>query len=69
MKELDEAGIPLPLAERLSKRLNQPTTRAEAIEQITKLDFDSIADFDAIDRFILTLALDLSSDSEKAAFN
>ena len=40
MKELDEAGIPLPLAERLSSRLAQPETRGAAIEQIKQLDLD-----------------------------
>jgi hypothetical protein len=60
MKELDEAGIPLPLAERLNSYLNHPTSRANAIEQITALDLSRMGDFDVIDRFILDLAFNVS---------
>jgi hypothetical protein len=65
MKELDEAGIPLPLAERLSSRLAQPETRGAAIEQIKQLDLDLLDDIDSMDRFILRLALDLSTDAHE----
>jgi hypothetical protein len=59
MKELDEAGIPLPLAERLSRYLGQPSSRADAIERITALRWSEMDDLDAIDAFILNLALNV----------
>jgi hypothetical protein len=59
MKELDEAGIPLPLAERLSRYLHQPSSRADAIERITALRWSEMDDLDAIDAFILNLALNI----------
>lgn len=57
MKELDEAGIPLPLAERLAPYVSDASSRAEALESIRELDPDAIDNLGAIDRFILNLAL------------
>jgi helicase-like protein len=57
MKDLDEAGIPLPLAERLSKFIGKPSGRVEALQLIAGLDFSRIEDFDEVDRFIIALAL------------
>lgn len=56
MKELDEAGVPLPLAERLAPFIGEQAGRLEAMEAIRKLDVGSIRQFDAIDSFILDLA-------------
>jgi hypothetical protein len=58
MKELDEAGVPLPLAERLERHLSQPQDRSDAIAQIAELALDRISGLDQIDRFILRSALD-----------
>jgi len=60
MKELDEAGIPLPLAERLSSRLLKPESRADALKKIAALDLSSMPELDNIDHFILGVALDRS---------
>jgi hypothetical protein len=57
MKELDEAGIPLPLAERLAPRLGTPTGRADALKRISRVDLTEAAGFDDVDRFIVSLAL------------
>ena len=40
MKELDEAGVPLPLAERLARYLSDPQDKSEAIERIGALNLD-----------------------------
>jgi hypothetical protein len=58
MKELDEAGIPLPLAERLSGRLPKTESRADALKKIAAWDLSSMPELDSIDRFILGVALD-----------
>ena len=68
MKEIDESGIPLPLIERLSPYLNAPRGRADAIDQIEKLDLKSVADLDEIDRFIIELALDLPASRQSSLF-
>ena len=52
MKELDEAGIPLPLAERLAPLVGTPSGRTEALELISNLDLSDIEDFDEVDRFL-----------------
>lgn len=57
MKELDEAGIPLPLAERLAPYIGEASGRAEALEAIRSLDTNEIGNLDSIDNFILDLAL------------
>ena len=57
MKELDEAGIPLPLAERLAPYVGEVPGRTEALEAIRSLDFSEIDDLNSIDSFILDLAL------------
>jgi hypothetical protein len=57
MKEVDEAGIPLPLAERLAPYLGDVSGRAEALAAIQSLDLDDLGQFDAVDTFILNLAL------------
>ena len=46
MKELDEAGIPLPLAERLAPHLDRPVGRVEAMERISRLDLSNLKGFD-----------------------
>lgn len=56
MKELDEAGIPLPLGERLAPYLGNPRRRSDALERIAALDISELPDFDEIDEFILSLA-------------
>src|SRR5882672_1353057 len=58
MKELDEAGIPLPLAERLNSRLRKPESRADAVEKIAALYALRMPELDSIDRFIVGVALD-----------
>jgi len=60
MKELDEAGIPLPLAERLSSRLGKPESRADALAKIAALDTSNMPELGSIDHFILGVALDRS---------
>jgi hypothetical protein len=57
MKELDEAGVPLPLAERLAKYLDEPVNGRDALNQIGTLDVRALGGFDAIDVFILDLAV------------
>ena len=57
MKELDEAGIPIPLAERLAPHLDNPTSRTNALDQISRLNLSEIADFDEVDHFIISLAV------------
>jgi hypothetical protein len=57
MKELDEAGIPLPLAERLALYVGNPSGGEAALETIRTLDDDDTGQLDAIDKFILELAL------------
>lgn len=59
MKELDESGIPLPLAERLAIYVGDATGRGEALDVIRSLDLESLSQFDTVDRFILKLALNL----------
>jgi hypothetical protein len=56
MKELDEAGIPLPLAERLAPHLNNPASRSDALRQIAALNLQRFPSFGDVDRFILSLA-------------
>lgn len=55
MKQVDEAGIPLPLAERLARYLNNPSGRREALAQIASLDADRLK-FSQIDRLLIELA-------------
>jgi hypothetical protein len=57
MKELDEAGIPLPLAERLAPYIGKPTGRRDALDGIAALDLNELEGFDEVDRFIVTLAI------------
>lgn len=57
MKELDEAGIPLPLAERLAPYVSGVSGSTQALESIRELDSNVIDNLDLIDRFILDLAL------------
>lgn len=55
MKQVDEAGIPLPLAERLARHLEAPTDRHNALQQIAQLDLDGLG-FDEIDELLIELA-------------
>lgn len=57
MKGLDEAGIPLPLAERLSPYVGNPADRHDAMNAIRTMSPTDRQRFDAIDQFILDLAL------------
>lgn len=57
MKELDEAGIPLPLAERLAPHIGEPTGRRDALERIKALDLSRMKNFDEVDHFIISLAV------------
>jgi hypothetical protein len=57
MKELDEAGIPLPLAERLAPYVGDVPDRTESLEAIRRIDANEIDELDLIDNFILDLAL------------
>lgn len=59
MKELDEAGIPLPLAERLARFIGNPPGRTQALETIRNLSPQVMERLDEIDRFILDLALNV----------
>jgi hypothetical protein len=55
MKQVDEAGIPLPLAERLAFHLNAPQSRRDALQQIAQLDVDKLGLGD-VDRLLIELA-------------
>ena len=56
MKQLDEAGIPLPLGERLRSELGGATTGREALMLLSKLDTHAIGHLTPMDRFIIQLA-------------
>lgn len=55
MKQVDEAGIPLPLAERLSRHLVAPSDRHDALRQIAELDLNKL-ELDEIDELLIELA-------------
>ncbi len=57
MKDLDEAGIPIPLAERLAGYIATPANRNEALQRIGELDLNELGGFGELDRFIIDLAL------------
>ena len=57
MKELDEIGIPIPLAERLKPYLGQVTSRAGAIKAISVLNLENLRSFGEIDKYILKSAI------------
>lgn len=57
LKQLDEAGIPIPLAERLRKHIGDVADRAAAVAAIKAIDFDNLPEFGEIDRFIIDQAL------------
>ncbi|EHP90056.1 helicase domain-containing protein [Methylorubrum extorquens DSM 13060] len=57
MKQIDEAGIPIPLAERLRKHIGDVADKDAAIAAIRALDFDALPEFGEIDRFIIDQAL------------
>jgi hypothetical protein len=59
IKQLDEAGIPVPLSERLGKYIGPAATKADALNAIKNLRFHEIKDLDEIDRFILAHALEV----------
>jgi hypothetical protein len=54
MKQLDESGVPIPLAERLAPYLHQPVTRDDALAQIFRLDLNKVDGIDDVDRFIIS---------------
>ena len=57
VKQLDEAGIPVPLGERLAKHVNNVESRADALREIRKLDIENIAELSDMDVYILQSAL------------
>jgi len=57
LKQLDEAGIPIPLAERLRKHIGDVEDRAAAIEAIKLINLDNLPEFGEVDRFIIQQAL------------
>jgi hypothetical protein len=57
MKELDETGIPLPLAERLVPHLHNPQSRSDALRQIAAIDLRRFPSFGVVDQFILSLVI------------
>ncbi|MCJ2052865.1 hypothetical protein [Methylobacterium sp. J-070] len=57
MKQLDEAGIPIPLSERLWKYIGDVEDRVDALAAIKALPFDRISEFDEIDLFIISQSL------------
>jgi len=57
MKQLDESGIPLPLAERLRPHLGSPQSRREALSRVEGLDWASLTSLSSVDRTILEYAL------------
>lgn len=56
IKQLDEAGIPVPLGERLRPYLRDVQTRAQALASLRNVNL-SVDAFDDVDRFILKEAL------------
>ncbi|MBZ4372437.1 DEAD/DEAH box helicase [Corallococcus sp. AS-1-6] len=57
MKELDEAGIPIPLAERLRMFIGQVDGKSEALSRLKGLDLSGISGLDAVDLYVLRSAL------------
>ncbi|MBB6178303.1 DEAD/DEAH box helicase [Pseudorhizobium flavum] len=55
MKQVDEAGIPLPLAERLARHLAAPVNRQDALRQIARLDLEELG-LGEIDELLIELA-------------
>lgn len=55
MKHVDEAGIPLPLAERLAPHLDAPRDRHDALQQIAALDVEALR-LDELDALLIELA-------------
>ena len=53
MKQLDEAGIPLPLAERLRPYLGDPADRRQALSAIHALEIDELNEISVVDRLII----------------
>ncbi|MGN6517666.1 MAG: hypothetical protein ACTHLR_17710, partial [Rhizomicrobium sp.] len=53
MKQLDEAGIPLPLVERISAQLKQPETYKEALDRIRGTNWALVSGLSNVDLFIL----------------
>lgn len=60
MKQIDEAGVPIPLAERLAPFLRSPDNRSVALAQLAELDLEAISELDDVDRLILQFALETS---------
>lgn len=60
MKELDEVGIPLPLAERLAEYVGDASGRTEAVEKLRRAVPQIRPQLDGVDGFILDLALSVN---------
>lgn len=58
MKQMDETGLPLPLAERLASHVDRGADRKRAVEALRRVDWKHIAGLDEVDRLILGHALE-----------
>lgn len=57
MKQLDEAGIPLPLAERLYSQLSSASTGREALMLLRRMNLEDLPQLSEMDRIIIREAL------------
>jgi hypothetical protein len=57
MKQLDEMGVPIPLAERLASNMSPDDTGRTALTRLRDAFWESDPSLDSIDRFILRSAL------------
>ncbi|HUQ36901.1 MAG TPA: hypothetical protein VM144_11050 [Aestuariivirga sp.] len=55
MKQLDEAGVPIPLGERLAKFIGPSASRGEALTTIGGLNLEATSGLDQVDQFILRM--------------
>lgn len=58
MKQLEEAGIPIPLSERIGHLVGNPKDRFEAIDALRLSSWEQDGALSEIDRFILSAALE-----------
>ncbi|MEO6396644.1 MAG: DEAD/DEAH box helicase [Devosia sp.] len=58
MKQLEEAGIPIPLSERITRLVGNSKDRFEALTSLRLSGWESDKDLSEIDRFILAAALE-----------
>ncbi|RKG80471.1 hypothetical protein D7W82_29280 [Corallococcus sp. CA049B] len=57
MKELDEAGIPIPLAERLQPYIGIVTGKSEAMARLGSMDLAGVGGLDVVDLYVIKSAL------------